>query len=189
MRPPSVGSSRLTEGVSIHAPQEGCDRKGMVTISDLSKFQFTHPGRGATRSCRPSPTGWRRFNSRTPGGVRPDSPSPSMISSNCFNSRTPGGVRLPSGRATALGIGGFNSRTPGGVRQLYASELRKSFLSFNSRTPGGVRPPKRSRPGTRLLFQFTHPGRGATLAELMEAIGRGVSIHAPREGCDLLLSL
>ena len=34
-------------------------------------------------------------------------------------------------------------------------------------------------------FQFTHPGRGATLAELFEAIGRGVSIHAPREGCDM----
>ena len=35
------------------------------------------------------------------------------------------------------------------------------------------------------LFQFTHPGRGATyVSAKVEAICN-VSIHAPREGCDL----
>ena len=39
------------------------------------------------------------------------------------------------------------------------------------------------------LFQFTHPGRGAT-----QALGKvhkevEVSIHAPREGCDSLVTL
>ena len=34
--------------VSIHAPREGCDyRRGQAKLEDL-KFQFTHPGRGAT---------------------------------------------------------------------------------------------------------------------------------------------
>ena len=34
------------------------------------------------------------------------------------------------------------------------------------------------------LFQFTHPGRGATgRAHYVSAV-RWVSIHAPREGCD-----
>ena len=76
--------------------------------------------------------------------------------------------------------------------------------SFNSRTPGGVRPltaiPRVQTP----LFQFTHPGRGATAASSLLRFqfthpGRGatgrdfqyrkaprVSIHAPREGCDAL---
>ena len=33
-------------------------------------------------------------------------------------------------------------------------------------------------------FQFTHPGRGATMPSPAVAFGRSVSIHAPREGCD-----
>ena len=80
-------------------------------------------------------------------------------------------------------------------------------MSFNSRTPGGVRPPPLKAPIYRLQFQFTHPGRGATAYQLwlypflkfqFTHPGRGatdiilpglevdeVSIHAPREGCDL----
>ena len=78
--------------VSIHAPREGCDpfgasfvlrvlcfnsrTPGGVRLTPPSRvwrsqrFQFTHPGRGATPPASPQrahPTG---FNSRTPGGVR-----------------------------------------------------------------------------------------------------------------------
>ena len=39
------------------------------------------------------------------------------------------------------------------------------------------------------MFQFTHPGRGATGSlALYSSLGQ-VSIHAPREGCDFSLSL
>ena len=38
-------------------------------------------------------------------------------------------------------------------------------------------------------FQFTHPGRGATVEPNNDMIMRAVSIHAPREGCDLLKAL
>ena len=78
---------------------------------------------------------------------------------------------------------------------------------FNSRTPGGVRPFHRIYDGKHLLFQFTHPGRGATYMhsggstfpacfnsrtpggvrlffELRQSKLWIVSIHAPREGCD-----
>ena len=34
------------------------------------RFQFTHPGRGATRGSYESSPYQKRFNSRTPGGVR-----------------------------------------------------------------------------------------------------------------------
>ena len=85
------GGARL---VSIHAPREGCDCSSLEEVRIKGLFQFTHPGRGAThtpkvlqrlslvsihapregcdciaragRRCR------YRFNSRTPGGVRPN---------------------------------------------------------------------------------------------------------------------
>ena len=58
--------------VSIHAPREGCDIFKSATAYDVLKFQFTHPGRGAT---------WMEMSIL---GTPP-----------CFNSRTPGGVRRP----------------------------------------------------------------------------------------------
>ena len=38
------------------------------------------------------------------------------------------------------------------------------------------------------MFQFTHPGRGATGLETEVLKLRMVSIHAPREGCDAALA-
>ena len=43
---PHRGKSVCT--VSIHAPREGCDLIETETATTGSKFQFTHPGRGAT---------------------------------------------------------------------------------------------------------------------------------------------
>ena len=34
------------------------------------------------------------------------------------------------------------------------------------------------------MFQFTHPGRGATYGQTLLHGTQEVSIHAPREGCD-----
>ena len=44
---------------------------------------------------------------------------------------------------------------------------------------------KGGNPKTR--FQFTHPGRGATRISAKTILDVLVSIHAPREGCDLFL--
>ena len=35
--------------VSIHAPREGCDKEKRGEPMDGYQFQFTHPGRGATK--------------------------------------------------------------------------------------------------------------------------------------------
>ena len=35
-----------------------------------------------------------------------------------------------------------------------------------------------------LLFQFTHPGKGATIYYIITQDQQVVSIHAPWEGCD-----
>ena len=34
------------------------------------------------------------------------------------------------------------------------------------------------------MFQFTHPGKGATVEDESKALILQVSIHAPWEGCD-----
>ena len=103
----------------------------------------------------------------------------------------------------------FNSRTLGRVRHRRAYS-RTSPRSFNSRTLGRVRRSVGETTGPPLSFQFTHPGKGATLGEMpkQEAMttfqfthpGKGatrrvkllrrrlkVSIHAPWEGCDIAL--
>ena len=79
----------------------------------------------------------------------------------------------------------FNSRTPGGVRHSLVRQPLPLVPSFNSRTPGGVRLGRTSRLSTRRWFQFTHPGRGATIGGGQAKLEDLVSIHAPREGCDL----
>ncbi len=170
-------------------------------------FQFTHPGGvRLCDACKPR-RGTLRFNSRTPGGVRLvgtvrfvktwrfqfTHPGRGATSSSanlsrmlyCFNSRTPGGVRQHSSSQTPY-LCSFNSRTPGGVRRIAVSEQTTPHERFNSRTPGGVRLVVAMRPISLLQFQFTHPGRGATSPHFIFCKEDTVSIHAPREGCDLL---
>ena len=123
----------------------------------------------------------------------------------CFNSRTPGGVRpnlwtwrrhatrvsihapregcddISEVVTTALTVSIHAPREGCDSRRAIAGVVVRSF---NSRTPGGVR---RCRPIARPgigMFQFTHPGRGATLNFSGGEDNRLVSIHAPREGCD-----
>ena len=103
------------------------------------KFQFTHPGRGATWSPQ------RRWS--YPQG---------------FNSRTPGGVRRQSGGVD-------------GCRPQVSIHAPREGCDYSRAVPKDV----------PIRFQFTHPGRGATvcIGYLIQIIA--VSIHAPREGCDL----
>ena len=68
--------------------------------------------------------------------------------------------------------------------RLGASLPRIAQSGFNSRTPGGVRLSGCNKLEEVSMFQFTHPGRGATPINSSHSRGGGVSIHAPREGCD-----
>ena len=203
MRRSRIEGLSASNGFNSRTPG-GVRLSAFSTVKADTKFQFTHPGRGATRletevlelrvvsihapreGCDFSPGFISRhiqgFNSRTPGGVRLYLSSSSLYLTS-FNSRTPGGVRLPIGRAEHLALRvsihapregcdadcttlhfivvRFNSRTPGGVRQDIQGDIATQG-SFNSRTPGGVRPRKTGSALHKSLFQFTHPGRGAT---------------------------
>ena len=139
--------------------------------ADISPWQVVSihaPREGCDRSELAYPLGRASFNSRTPGGVR---------LGQCFPCRQSVQVSIHAPRE-----GCDIQHISGGGRK----------VCFNSRTPGGVRLLTLLSADTTAVFQFTHPGRGAT-----SQVGRllpefRVSIHAPREGCDedlFLLSL
>ena len=57
-------------------------------------------------------------------------------------------------------------------------------LNFNPRTPCGVRLKGGVGKTVTAVFQSTHPVRGATRATMASIHSLGISIHAPRAGCD-----
>ena len=130
--------SRSLLHVSIHAPREGCDSYFDLNSGVIASFQFTHPGRGATAKDFRLLTFILPFQFTHPGRGATLWKSNRRYEYLSFNSRTPGGVRLPT------------------ICRLLHS------ISFNSRTPGGVRPARGVLFLLLHLFQFTHPGRGAT---------------------------
>ena len=124
------------------------------------RFQFTHPGKGATvlpiRHAHP-----HGFNSRTLGRVRPTTrfltSSPTLFQ---FTHPGKGATKFPTLNGTTNQS--FNSRTLGRVR-LHASCTTSRQRGFNSRTLGRVRPEPLIKNSPSLMFQFTHPGKGATI--------------------------
>ena len=64
------------------------------------------------------------------------------------------------------------------------AEGHRGHSCFNSRTLGRVRQVVEGGRFPSIKFQFTHPGKGATLCHLCSHCVGLVSIHAPWEGCD-----
>ena len=150
--------------ISIHAPREGCDDE--VLPGDTFQVNFNpRTPRGVRRGIcpiLPQPLEYISIHAPREGCDYPTSPR--RISCTDFNPRTPRGVRRGGGRCT--------DATPS--------------VYFNPRTPRGVRPPLSVLPQTNtFVFQSTHPARGATEAYRGFYRILGISIHAPREGCDI----
>ena len=78
--------------VSIHAPWEGCDAMMLGSERLVLKFQFTHPGKGATIRITFSPH-TLSVSIHAPWEGCDLSDMISVISPTCFNSRTLGRVR------------------------------------------------------------------------------------------------
>ena len=77
----------------------------------------------------------------------------------------------------------FNPRTPREVRpQLRCPDGR--WRNFNPRTPREVRLAEKRENVFFVVFQSTHPARGATVQKPAEWPEVYISIHAPRERCD-----
>ena len=133
----------------------------MRRISPL-RFQFTHPGKGATPPPRHTYRGIRGFNSRTLGRVRRTSSNARTNQWQSFNSRTLGRVRLTSSRVISCCLC-FNSRTLGRVR-LCSSSPNYVIYKVSIHAP----------------WEGCDVGDVAAVVEVVV-----VSIHAPWEGCDL----
>ena len=161
VRPPTKGIMLGGFFISIHAPREGCDSRCPQPELPKTQFQSTHPARGATRistHCCVTCT----FQSTHParGATR--------CSRGCLDTRS-----------------NFNPRTPRGVRQLLSCLQNSLPRRFQSTHParGATLGEQQGCPSMR--FQSTHPARGATSKVDLVFQQAKISIHAPREGCDL----
>ena len=196
-------TAKIRFSISTHAPLTGCDqaqgqgpgsrchfnprtphgvRPGTVTLQvGFRLFQPTHPSRGATTSpSDPLPDSDISTHAPLTGcDCGPDNP-PLYVCN--FNPRTPHGVRhreIINISRTA----NFNPRTPHGVRQ--KSVGRGVFQSdFNPHTPHGVRRMNFVTVFCLLIFQSTHPSRGATDGSQRNNLFGSISIHTPLTGCD-----
>ena len=174
-----------------------------------TSFQSTHPVRGATRGALRGVGGDDLFQSTHPVRGATSGRGGVDLRSVDFNPRTPCGVRLPGfllvddtglisihapragcdgdGRRAAVLQAGFQSTHPVRGATLAASELPPSSVVFQSTHPvrGATKVTDTIRRTIR--FQSTHPVRGATNSEVLQGILQGISIHAPRAGCDAMV--
>ena len=147
-------NSRIPIGMRLLPPPQSCRRAcfnsrtpggvrpcGGDYNSIASRFQFTHPGRGATTIFNTSTITLQSFNSRTPGGVRPNL--------DRLKQMTP----IVSIHAPREGCDCWRSRAADALYVVSIHAPREgcdlSLLLEGELTSG---------------FQFTHPGRGATVA-------------------------
>ena len=110
--------------------------------------------------------------------------SPSLTKAGNFNPRTPRGVRLKPHPLQYL-YNHISIHAPReGCDVLFSGSNSSFILNFNPRTPRGVRQNVPYQEVLQQKFQSTHPARGATRRRRAPREEEGISIHAPREGCD-----
>ena len=172
--------------ISIHAPLAGCDLFALTCRKSQSKFQSTHPLRGATpRPCRSSrrPT---HFNPRTPCGVR-------LVGTRQDNIDDRISIHAPlagcdtAGRKWTRRDGGFQSthslRGATGIIMSGTSAERKisihaplagcdAFVFFARRAYG---------------ISIHAPLAGCDHPDQYRRLNQPISIHAPLAGCDACL--
>ena len=180
----SPGRATAPPTISIHAPREGCDTGRPMAGASSRLFQSTHPARGATLTAAATSSTGSSFQSTHPArGATTQYPKIARRKFY-FNPRTPRGVRLLIG-VYSLGLRSISIHAPRegcDVSWYTTNSLKHQFQSthpargatlssphrpfshrdFNPRTPRGVRPVCRS----------------------IWEVGKKISIHAPREGCD-----
>ena len=161
---------QLRHVISTHAPREGCDVLADGVAAACPKFQLTHPARGATfpltrhfcfdvistHAPREGCDFSRRFSGISLYIISTHAPregcDPRMDqgrkNGSDFNSRTPRGVRLRSHRADGLESAISTHAPREGCDDFY----RRYYAQY-------------------MIFQLTHPARGATRYQFRPAPG------------------
>ncbi len=169
--------------ISIHAPREGCDWVKARRAAYFTEFQSTHPARGAT-SWAELDAEAQEFQSTHPArGATLHRRYPRHVKEISIHAPREGCDI--SRRSVADDKQNFNPRTPRGVRQLLSCLQNSLPRRFQSTHParGATLGEQQGCPSMR--FQSTHPARGATSKVDLVFQQAKISIHAPREGCDL----
>ena len=184
VRPPTAEPTTTTAQVSIHAPREGCDRTARQGRRGYA-VSIHAPREGCDACLGLARLSMKRFNSRTPGGVRQARAQVLMTTflpvsihaprEGCDNALTAESVNLVEFQFTHPGRGAtrrclyysirrgcFNSRTPGGVRPQQGKDINYEAKVSIHAPREGCDSPAVVRAHTPIMFQFTHPGRGAT---------------------------
>ena len=177
----------LGQGLSIFQsthPARGATATTSLSPSNPRQFQSTHPARGATVCWHYAYFVFGNFNPRTPRGVRPTRSTIKLLLATNFNPRTPRGVR-PAPLIFPFQPQEISIHAPREGCDWRSQYLSHESVDFNPRTPRGVRHQPRLPVQFHSTFQSTHPARGATAVALIAAPTSSISIHAPREGCDL----
>ena len=145
-------------------------------------FQSTHSLRSATFLAACCCTSKKRFNPRTPCGVRP-----MIISMNPYDNWFQSTHSL---RSATCCRDAPHGQVDVSIHALLAEcdrnavIIRSVMLGFNPRTPCGVRPAVGKIVLFSSLFQSTHSLRSATNARRAGICTRKVSIHALLAECD-----
>ena len=151
----------------------------------LFGFQSTHPARGATRRYVCTNEGWR-FQSTHPARGATSGHVAHLRLDAIISIHAPReGCDRPHRSCRPRPPPDFNPRTPRGVRPMSSLSRSRASLHFNPRTQRGVRPVPSPTGWASLKFQSTHPARGATPRRMVQNRHGAISIHAPREGCDV----
>ena len=170
--------------ISIHAPLAGCDlHKSVVEMID-SKFQSTHPLRGATAAVL-EPTAAFGISIHAPlAGCDTAQRIKEAIKAISIHAPLAGCDIWPFTSDTTERY--FNPRTPCGVRRPWTASLGRPRRFQSTHPLRGATFRLRVRRGDLHRFQSTHPLRGATRHQ-RHALGQPqISIHAPLAGCDII---
>ena len=171
-----------TVEISIHAPLAGCDGHLRPVRASVDHFNPRTPC-GVRPRRTSTPCGVSRFQSTHPlrGATLDDSH---------YNSTSAFQSTHPLRGATRRRIGGvgrqmhFNPRTPCGVRRgAYVDYDAVWFISIHAPLAGCDGREASARRSTA-EFQSTHPLRGATRLSARYSRLMAISIHAPLAGCD-----
>ena len=149
------------------------------------KFQFTHPGKGATPTQRTRQKRAGCFNSRTLGRVRLIASLPARIPA-LFQFTHPGkGATSDVGKPERASVG-FQFTHPGKGATSSVLVALSFLISFNSRTLGRVRHNTIKEKKRKEIVSIHAPWEGCDSPFSVRAVViTSVSIHAPWEGCDL----
>ena len=182
MRHPHFSALGYQEIVSIHAPRAGCDLTCVSWCQRYGAFQFTHPVRGATLWTAPPPVNMMVSIHAPRAGCDP-SPTSRQSSIRRFNSRTPCGVRPGVSRVSEVSSE-FQFTHP--VRgATYLCRVTNYIAMFQFTHPVRGATPDGFSPNGALYVSIHAPRAGCDYTRLGLRPASRVSIHAPRAGCDI----